>query len=153
MLNLPAALQVVLSTHEVPHKVAPVHPVQLVGEEELDVLPLCRHVYHDHITTLVIGYLVPLNILPSLVLARMERTVHAREKHILRILILHAARNLDVGVFLIRRCLLLADKLGAIILDARFAVTVLHVQGHLRAEGRSVEERTRTILLTSQVLT
>ena len=40
MLRFSVALNVVLATSEVPHEVAPVHKVALVGEEEADVVHL-----------------------------------------------------------------------------------------------------------------
>ena len=40
VLGLAIALNVVLATGKVPHEVAPVHEVALVGQEELDVVDL-----------------------------------------------------------------------------------------------------------------
>ena len=38
VFNFSAALYVVLASGEVPHEVAPVHPVEMVGEEELNII-------------------------------------------------------------------------------------------------------------------
>ena len=62
-----AALNVVLPSGKVPHKVAPVHEVELVGEEELDVFPLVRYVHHHHFAALVVWDVMPLDVYPLLV--------------------------------------------------------------------------------------
>ena len=40
MLWLTIALDIVLTSSKVPHKVAPVHEIALIGEEEADVVNL-----------------------------------------------------------------------------------------------------------------
>ena len=151
VFNFSAALYVVLASGEVPHEVAPVHPVELVGEEELDVFPLCGHVYHNHVAAFVIGHIVTLDVLPGMVLLCMGTAVHTREQHVLGVFVLNASGDFDVRILFVGCSFLLADELRAVVLDARFAVTVFHVQRHLRGEGRAIEQRACAILLASQV--
>ena len=67
VFDFSATLQVVLASGEVPHEIAPVHPVELVGEEELDVFPLVRYVHHHHFAALVVWDVMPLDVYPLLV--------------------------------------------------------------------------------------
>ena len=152
MLYLAVALDVVLATSEVPQEVAPVHPVELVGEEELDVLPLRGHVHRHHLAAAVIGHLMTLDVHPVLIVIRVRAAVHAGEEHVLRVGVFHASGDFHVAVLLVGRCFLLADKLGRLAGDARFAIAVVGgVEGHLRGVGLSVEQRACAILFASQV--
>ena len=58
VLEFAVALKVVLATGEVPHEVAPVHEVALIGQEEANVLQLCRHLYRDHLATTVVWHFI-----------------------------------------------------------------------------------------------
>ena len=152
VFNLPVSLDVVLPSGEVPHEVSPVHPVELVREEELDVLPLCGDVDHDHFATAIVRNLVALDIHPRLVVLCVRGAVHAWEEHVLRVLVLDASGDFDVTVFLVGRGFFLPDELGGFALDARVAVTVFHVEGHLRREGLAVEQGARAVLFAAEVL-
>ena len=44
------------------------------------------------------------------------------------LLVLNASGDFDVRILFVGRSFLLADELRAVVLDARFAVTVFHVQ-------------------------
>ena len=126
-----ATLQVVLASGEVPHEIAPVHPVELVGEEELNVFPLRRHSHHNHFAAFVVGYVISLDVLPCLILVGMSAAVHTGEEHILRILVFDASGDFDVAVFLVVSGLFLTDVFGSVVGDARFAISVFYVQGYL----------------------
>ena len=102
VLYFAAALDVVLSSGKVPHEVAPVHEVELVGEEEPDIVPLCGHVHHQHLSALVVGDVISGDVLPGFVISGVCRTVHAGEEHVLRVFIFHASRKFDVRVFFVR---------------------------------------------------
>ena len=91
-----AALDIVLSSGKVPHEVAPVHEVELVGEEEFDVFPLVWYVDHYHFTALVVGYVMPFDVYPLLVEGRVCRAVHTWEKHILSVFVFDTSRKFDV---------------------------------------------------------
>ncbi len=67
MFYFSGALYVVLPSGKVPHKVTPVHEVQLVGEEELDILPLGGHIYHYHFSALVVRNVISFDVYPLLV--------------------------------------------------------------------------------------
>src|SRR5574344_404366 len=85
MLYFSTALQVVLASYEVPHEVPPVHEVELIGEEELEVLPLCRHVHHCCFSALriKIWHIMSLYIYPLFIPVGILRTIHSWEQHIL----------------------------------------------------------------------
>ena len=53
VVQLALTFDVVLTAHEVPHKVAPVHPVALVVNEKLHVLPESRFADGDGLTSVV----------------------------------------------------------------------------------------------------
>ena len=144
-------MQVVLASGKVPHEVAPVHPVELVGEEELDVFPLRGHVHHYHVSALVVGHVVAFDVEPVVVLVGVRTAVHTREEHVLGVFVFDASGDFDVRVFLVGRSFFLTDEFGAVVLDARFAITVFHVQRHLRGEGGAVEQRACAVLFASQV--
>ena len=67
MFYFSGALYVVLPSGKVPHEVTPVHEVQLVGEEELDILPLGGHIYHYHFPALVVRHVIAFDVYPLLV--------------------------------------------------------------------------------------
>ena len=131
VLYFSAALQVVLASGKVPHKVAPVHPVELVGEEELDVFPLRGHGYHNHFAAFVVGHIIPFDILPGLILVGVRAAVHAREEHVLRVFVFDTSRNFDIAVLFVGSGFLLADIFGSVVGNARFAIPVFHVQSYL----------------------
>ena len=56
MLQFSVALDIVLSTSEVPHEVAPVHEVTLVTQEESDVLQLCGHLHGHGFATAIVWH-------------------------------------------------------------------------------------------------
>ena len=128
VLYFSAALQVVLASGKVPHKVAPVHEVELV---ELDVFPLRGHGYHNHFAAFVVGHIISFDILPGLILVGVRAAVHAREEHILRVFVFDTSRNFDVAVLFIGSGFLLADIFGSVVGNARFAIPVFHVQSYL----------------------
>src|SRR5574344_1767623 len=98
MFYFSATFEVVLTADKVPHKVSPIHKVELIGEEELEVFELGRHIYHDSLACLriAIWYIVSFDIYPLLVAVGILRTVHSWEKHILFVGITCFARNRDV---------------------------------------------------------
>ena len=64
---LPATLYVILPSGKVPHEITPVHEVQLVGEEEFDIFPLGRYIYHYHFPALVVWHIMAFHVHPLLV--------------------------------------------------------------------------------------
>ena len=99
MFELAIALNVVLSSSEIPHKIAPVHEVALIGKEEPDVVNLRRHLHRHLLSTSVIGNLCALNAAhPRLIVLYVRLIVHAREQHILGVFVLILVRNNKVGV-------------------------------------------------------
>ena len=67
VFNFSATLYVVLPSGKVPHEITPVHEVQLVGEEEFDIFPLGRHIYHYHFSALVVWHIMAFHVHPLLV--------------------------------------------------------------------------------------
>src|SRR3712207_8091533 len=82
MLYLSATLNVVLPSGKIPHEVAPIHEIQLVGEEELDVFPLRGYVHHNVPSAFVVGDVFSFDVHPLLVECGMRGTVHTWEEHI-----------------------------------------------------------------------
>ena len=139
MFYFSAALQVVLASGEVPHEVAPVHPVELVGEEELDVFPLCGHVHHHHLSALVIGNVFALNVYPGLIFPGVLAAVHTREKHILRVFVFDTSGDFNIAVLFIGSGFFLADKFGSVVRDTWFAIAIFYIEGYFGRECLSVE--------------
>ena len=145
------ALNVVLATCEVPHEVAPVHEIHLIGQEEADVFQLRRHgnghfvaVGRLHVAFIHFNVAHPLLILSSVTCAP-----HSREEHgeFGRIVHANGFFNFFILVGFIGRCLFFA--LGAhalLVFDGTGGVSL-----PLRAVCLTLEERIGTILFTSHV--
>ena len=73
VLHLPVTvLNVVLTTGKVPHEISPVHEIDLISQEELYVICLCRHDHFNIVSTLVIcGGTALYASTPGLVLGNM----------------------------------------------------------------------------------
>ena len=151
MFQFSVALNVILTTYEVPHEITPVHPVYLIGEEELYVLPHGRDVDRLYFTTLLISNVLSLDIHPGFIELRMIewRAVHAGEQHVLRIFVFQASRNLYIAVRLVFVILFLAYPLELLLSYYWFAIAVFLLKLHFRSEGRTIEQRAGAILLTT----
>ena len=76
-------LQVVLTACKVPHEVAPIHEIDLVGEEEIEVFAESRTILCFLLSTVVITHFFAFDICPRLIglyVIRVGR-VHTREEH------------------------------------------------------------------------
>ena len=141
------ALNVILTAGKVPHEVAPVHEIHLVGEEEAEVVPLRRHFAGE-----IVGLTVILAVhfhrfgvnaaQPLLIETGMEAGEHAGEEHFLRRGVDERAVHLDdvvlvglVGIFLL------------VTLHA-FLLVLTH---SLRSIGLTVEEGLLPVLLAVQI--
>ena len=88
MLIFAMALQVVLSSSEIPHEIAPVHEVDLVGEEEADVVPLRGHFSGNVVVAFVVANEAEGDVVsvhssePVVVGLCMLRAVHTGEEHL-----------------------------------------------------------------------
>ena len=139
VLQFAIALQVVLTTGKVPHKVTPVHEVALIGQEEADVLQLCGHLHGNHLATAVVGHLIAIHTThPTLVGIGMGRTVHTREQHILGIFIFVLGAHFKVGVLLIGRGLVLALIYRGTLSGCGAADVTILLQFHLRGVGLAI---------------
>ena len=112
MFYFSTTLQIVLASGEVPHEIAPIHPVELIGEEELDIFPLCRHIHHHHLSALVVRNVITFYVYPSLIFPGVLTAVHAREKHVLSIFVFDTSGNFDIAILFIGRSFFFADKFG-----------------------------------------
>ena len=141
------ALNVVLTAGKIPHEVAPVHEVHLVGEEEAEVVPL-----RGHFTGEIVGLTVILAVhfhgmsahtaQPLLVKTGMGAREHTGEEHFLRRGVDGLAAHLDdvvlvglVGIFLL-------------VTLHTFFLAVTH---SLRGKGLTIEKGLLTVLLAVQV--
>ena len=103
------SLYVVLPSGEIPHKVAPIHVIQLISEEEFDVVPLGGHFHHDGVATLIVRYLVTFYASqPLFVLVGMLVAVHTGEEHILCVNVIDFMADDFIAVLLVRCGFLLA---------------------------------------------
>ena len=103
------SLDIILSSSKVPHKVAPIHEVNLVAKEETKVLELSRRLYLNHISTPFIALDGSLHSThPTLVSGRMLLAIHTREEHVLLIDIVRLITLNLVAIGLFRRLLFLS---------------------------------------------
>ena len=82
--HLAMSLNVILTTGEVPHKVTPVHEIQLIGEEETQVLREGRLHYGGHLPTTIELHRRTFHLRPLFVGFHVGATgaVHTGEEHI-----------------------------------------------------------------------
>ena len=153
MLQLTVALDIVLTAGEVPHEIAPIHEVDLIGEEEADVLQLRGHLHHNRLSAAVEGHFIALHAThPVFVGLGMTVGIHAWEEHVLRIDVFDVVALHFIAVGLVGGSLLLTLVHRCAFLRHGHAVAAIGLQLHLRGVGLSVEEWTVAILLTAQVL-
>ena len=102
MFQFTVTLQVVLTSGKVPHKVAPVHEVALVGDEETQVLELCWNLNGNHLATAVVHLIMTADVThPTLVVCTVSRAVHSWKQHVLCIFVLILSANNEVFVLLV----------------------------------------------------
>ena len=154
MLEFAIALYVVLTASKVPHEVAPIHEVTLIREEELQVLEHRRHFHVHHLATAVEGYNGTIDAThPLLVGLGVAGGVHAREQHVLCVLISVLMAHHEVGVLLVLRGFLAAAVDGSALVHHGLAHVAIGLQRHLRGVGTSVEQRAVAILVAAQIAT
>ena len=108
VLQFAVTLQVVLTSRKVPHEVAPIHEVALIGDEESQILNLCWSPHGNHLATAVELRLRAVDAShPALVGITVCRAVHTGEQHVLSIDIFVFGTYYKVFVFLVGRSLLL----------------------------------------------
>ena len=154
MVLLAEALQVVLPAGKVPHEVAPVHKVELVGEEELQVLYLRGHLDRGGLARrVVVGHLLAFYAAhPALVCARMIGVPHTGEEHVLSVEVFVVMTYYYVFVLLVLAFLLLTivDRFALLGLPGEHTVAcglILRARG----VGLTVKERPAAILLAVEV--
>ena len=155
-------LQVVLATGKVPHKVAPVHIVQLVVDKEAQVLHhggLHLHLLARGIAVGVeLGRCLDLGALhtePLDILALMLIVVDAREQHILLGAVTESLllAQFLVAVGLVARGLHLGGILHRAFLDGGLHRAIARLLIHdVAIERAAIQQRRLTILLTAQIL-
>ena len=154
MFYFALSLYIVLTSGEVPHEVTPVHVVQLVDEEELDVVPLRRNLYHQHLSTLVVGDLASFySAQPRFVSGCMVGTIHTWENHVLRVLVFTLVAHYFVTVFFVRAFFFLALVDWCAFRHGINASSVYFFECHFRGIRLSVKERACAVLFTSQIFT
>ena len=152
MFYFTLSLYVILASGKVPHKISPVHVVQLVNKEEFDVIPLCRNFHHHHLSALVVRNLYALyTTQPVFVCLCMCVAVHAWEEHILCILVIGLMTHYFVAVFFIGSRFLLPLIDGSTFCHIIYASSVHFFQCRFGGVCLSIEQRTGSILLTAQV--
>ena len=102
MFEFATALNIVLTACEIPHEITPIHKIALVGEEETDVLQLCRNLDGHRFSATVIRHVVAVYAAhPVFVSLCMCTTVHAWEEHILGIYVFIFVRNDEIRILLV----------------------------------------------------
>ena len=84
-LSRARAVNVVLATGEVPHEVAPVHPVQLIVKKETEVFAHCRLAVVSACLASVL-HIIAVELLVTVIDA-VSAVPHARKKHLVAALI------------------------------------------------------------------
>ena len=149
------ALQVILTTREVPHKVPPIHEIHLIAEEETQVLAKRRTIVRFLLAAVLITHTATLDICPALIAGNMVRLtrIHAREQHLelAHILIRRLISRQSITVFL---ALYFRSRsiLRMTLFFHRNAHVSLHFQLHRRIVCLAVQQRTIAILLTIQII-
>ena len=147
-------LYIVLASGKVPHEVAPVHEVKLIRHEELEILPLCRHLDRRNAACgVVVRHFAAFNPAhPAFVSVAVVGRMHTREKHVLRVNVFVVVAHYDVGVFLALVVFFLAvvDSLALVALPVEHTVASRLELG-LRCVGVAVEQGARTVLLAVKV--
>ena len=153
MFQLSVALDVILTPHEVPHEIAPVHEVALIADKELQILPCGRN--RDGLAGMEdTGHLAPRDAThPSRIEAGMLGRIHTREEYVLLIFHLAVVARHIVRILLIRITLFRAIVDGRAIGKFRSGITVGIHLAHLILRGISlaIEQRTVAILVTAQI--
>ena len=151
VLGFTEALHVVLPPAEVPHEVAPIHPVALIGEEEAQVLPRRGHLHRHHFAAAVVDFHPPLySSHPCFIAFGMSAAPHAWEEHVLGIHIMLLVACHDVLVCFIT-LLWAAPVFGCPFFHFLSAVAVLHKQFGLRRVYLTVNQGSFAILVASQI--
>src|SRR3712207_171864 len=152
MLEFSIALNVVLTACEVPHKVAPIHEIALVGEEETDVLKLCGHLYRHRFTTTVVRNLVTIDTThPLFVGFGVVVAVHAWEEHVLSVHIMVLMSYDEVRVFLVFGLLFLACIDGSSLVCHGLTHVSFLLKFNLRGVRLAIEQGTVAVLVAAQV--
>ena len=151
------SLDIILTAGEVPHKVTPVHEVQLIGKEVTQVFGK-RRLHHRHVLTATVElHRFSLELRPFLISShmRIHIAVHTWEKHIqfVYIFIFHIVARNKIFVFFTRIFLDDAAPYSFTFLGYRSAVTALVLALYFRSKRLSVQQRCFTILFTSQIRT
>ena len=140
MLQFTIALNIVLTTGEVPHKVAPVHKVHLIGQEEVEVLTHCGHLYlltsSSNISLDNTAFHTAHPIFISLL---VTVAVHAWEQHILTIFIFEVIAHQFVAVGLIGISFFLTLIYRSALCGNGYPIVALHFHLHLRIVGRTIQ--------------
>ena len=154
-VNLSIALQVVLATGEVPHKIPPVHEVHLITEEETQVLSESGAILSFRLTAIVIPHSSAFDISPVFICLHVARIagVHTRKEHpeLIHILVGCLVAGNDILVllpFLIRG----GSILSVSFLLHGYAHVALYAQFDGCIVGMTEEERTVAILLTVKIV-
>ena len=152
MFPFAMSLNVILTAGKIPHKIAPVHEIDLIAQEETYVLKHGGHLNLNQLATTVIGDSIALNpSQPTFIVGGMALAVHSGEEHILRIDIVNVVTLDDVAVLFLGTGFFLALVNGRALLGDGGAILAVALVFHLAGILLSVEQRTVAILLTAQI--
>ena len=151
---LTIALIAVLTAGKVPHEIAPVHEVDLIGYEEVQIVPLRGHLAILEVATrsgIVDITELDVSSQPVVVSLRMCAGIHTWEEHLhaRRILQRFETLNIFISVGFVSLCLLFAVVLRCGIING----LSVGIKVGLRSESLAEEERCLAILVTTEVAT
>ena len=152
---LPMALDVVLTSGEVPHEITPIHEIELVCEEEAEILTESRLHDRSHLSTTTVFDWYTLHIGPLFISRDVTRitTEHTWKQHVqfIHILIFRIVMGDIITILFVRilfdhptigRCTLFGDSSTSSPLILPF---------HLRYVGLTIDQRSLSILFTRQI--
>ena len=148
-------LEIVLTTSKVPHEIAPIHEIDLVTEEELEVLSKSWAIVCFGLSAIFITYFFALDICPCFVSIHMVclARVHTWEEHfeLVHVYIGILVPRYYIAIFLALD-LWCRSILGMSLFLNRYTHIALHLEFYRCVVCLSVEQRCISILLAVEVV-
>ena len=148
-------LYIVLPSGEIPHEITPVHEIQLISEEITQVLDKCRFHHRHHLATTVELHRCTLYLRPLLIGRYMisSATIHTGEKHtqLIHVFVFRIVTRDIIMILLVFIFLNDTAPSRLTLFRYRYASAALVLTLHLRDIGLTVDQRSLTVLLASQI--
>ena len=152
MLQFAMSLYIILTTGKIPHEVAPVHEVHLIGPEEVEVLHHGGYLYGLALTNIVYGNVLAFDTShPFFVVTLVAFGMHTREEHVVGIDILLLVVDDFITVWFFLRFLFHTLVLWRTLYKRRHIILSLYFHLHWRRIGLAIEQGAVAILVASQI--